>query len=137
MPGDSQTETTSTVRYLRGRPRETVVALDEPVEVDGVAYHSFTVRRLTTRDLDAYFTRGEVERDERPMANVDISAGVLDVLDADDAIRLRSASLDFLPRSWRTDDEPTPESVGSSPSNSVDGPAKDSTAPSTGTGSTS
>ena len=128
---------TSTVRYLSGRPRETRIELDEPVELDGVTYTGFAVRRLTARDLEDHARRTLKERERRPLANVDIAPEVLAVLDADDATRLQEAAFDFLPLSWKAVIEPTPPQPGPTPSNSADGPVTDSNEASTATGSTS
>lgn len=126
-----------TVRYLSGRTRETVIHLAEPVEVDGTTYSSFTVRRLTARDLEDYRRQTPEERAERPIINIDISRTVYDALDADDSERLGGASYDFLPQFLRGESEPTPPSPGGTPSNSDDGLAKGLSEASTGTGTTS
>lgn len=128
---------TASVRYLSGNPRTQVIDLTEPVEVNGTTYTSFTVRKLTARDLEEHARRSDEERAQHPIVNVDIAPEVLEVLDADDATRLQEAAYDFLPRSWRVESEPTPPSPGPMPSSSDDGPVKDSTEASTGTGSTS
>jgi hypothetical protein len=134
---DTAESSTASIRYLSGNPRAQVIDLAEPVEVNGTTYTSFTVRRLTARDLEEHRRKTPEEREAIPVVNCDIAKEVLDVLDADDADRLQAAAYDFLPLSWRAAFELSQSTLGPTPSSSDDGPVTDSTEASTATGSTS
>lgn len=88
-------------RFVGDRPRGTLVPLDWPVEVDGVTWTVIPCRRITARELDAFYEAGPGKQLQLP--TIDAPAAVIAELDADDADRVREVALDFLPRSLRRD----------------------------------
>ncbi len=97
-------------RFLNDRSRVKTVALDWPVEVDGVAYREVVVRRLTAGEVGAFVDRvrasGSGAEVRFPLfydaAGTPIPDRAWDAFDSDDADKLVEAGDDFLPARFRT-----------------------------------
>lgn len=115
MEFSDQVNPEATPRFLSGRARELIVPLEEPIVFAGEEVHSITCRRMTGREVEAWYETPESERSPLPTAIA--SRDLLDALDADDFMRVQGVALGFFPRAWRTADTSTPEtSETSSPS---------------------
>lgn len=73
------------------------VPLEWPVEYDGKVYDAVTVSRMSGEQISAFYADEVSGR--LPM--FDCPFEVIDALDADDAMTVQKAVLDFLPRSMR------------------------------------
>lgn len=97
-------------RFLNDRSRVKTVALEWPVEVDGVAYREVVIRRLTAGEVGAFVDRvrasGSTTEVRFPLfydaAGVPIPDRAWDAFDSDDADKLVEAGDDFLPVRFRT-----------------------------------
>ncbi|CAH1649641.1 phage tail assembly protein [Chelatococcus asaccharovorans] len=96
---------TATPTFVGGQPRSQTVALEYPLELDGVRYDAVTVRRLTVAEVSAYAEALTAARDaDQPAPRFpmfDVPDAVLDHLDDDDAEAVNKVALDFLPRRFR------------------------------------
>ena len=81
------------VATLKG-VRSKTIALEFPVEFDGVTYSEITVNRMTGKELAAWLSDDAAFYP--PM--FDCPHEVIDALDADDADTIKGAMNDFLPR---------------------------------------
>ncbi len=96
-------------RFLTDKPRQTSVDLDWPLELDGVAYRTVTVRRMTVAEVGAFMDRvkdvGQSQVVRLPMFADEHGAplpdALWDALDADDSDRLNQVASGFLPARFR------------------------------------
>ena len=99
------TKKTTAVSFAGGaRPRNGTLALEWPLEVDGVRLVEIELRRLTGADMVALqdiATREGFDDAELFALVCDQPAAVLRALDQDDWLALKEKVLDFLPRRFR------------------------------------
>jgi len=109
-PAASPTAAPAVTRFLSDRSRVKTVALDWPVEVDGVDYREVVIRRLTAGEVGAFVDRvrasGSGAEVRFPLfydaAGAPIPDRAWDAFDSDDADKLVEAGDDFLPARFRT-----------------------------------
>lgn len=89
-------EETSSPRFLEtaGKMRSEMVHLDWPIEVGGKVWTEIEVRRVTTKELEAYLNSPE----GTPPPNVGAPKEVLDSLDAEDGFKIEAVVQSFFPR---------------------------------------
>ena len=110
-------DTTSQLpHFVGGKARRTSIALDFPVEFDGITYSEIGLRRLTAGEVSAFMDIAraivKADPDANPRAPIftttdgaPIPDGLFDALDDDDALRLDEAAASFLPRRFQADRE--------------------------------
>lgn len=109
-PAVPKPATPPVARFLSDRPRVKTVALDWPVEVDGIDYREVVIRRLTAGEVGAFVDRvrasGSTTEVRFPLfydaAGAPIPDRAWDAFDSDDADKLVEAGDDFLPARFRT-----------------------------------
>lgn len=97
----SEAKAPAAARIVTTQPREKLVALEWPVEFDGITYEQVRVRRVTGEEVAAFIERlGAGEKRLMPPM-VECPAEVYAALDDDDRFALDEACIDFLPRRFR------------------------------------
>lgn len=95
--------------FLSKRNRFKTIKLEWPLEYDGKVYREVTIRRMTTEEVAAFVTAA-AEGGDPMLPMFDAPMAVIDNLDPDDAETVNNTVNDFLPRSLRVENGPSPNS---------------------------
>ncbi len=85
-------------RIAGGGERETIVPLAWPVEYDGKLWTEIRVRRVTGKEVAAYFNKLRDGDSEAVAPMIDCPQEVWDAMDDDDQVTVDEAARPFWPR---------------------------------------
>ena len=88
-------------KFIKPVPREKLVALDHPFELDGVVYETVRVKRVSAGEVMKFMNELVAMGPDIVPPMVEMSAEAYLAMDDDDRVKIEEAALDFLPRRLR------------------------------------